>query len=159
MVFVFSCDTELYVFISALSEMQKDLQGKRLRGSCKIRGKNYQRDCEGKVPRDGELTPGQGLYLTGAFQRRGWLPPSCWGCKAGDADRSRAAGEWGIMHHLPDARPVRSRHGTRDTGINDDLNCLGYAWDMHFSSSGSGVWKINVIPLQVLAQITKPAAA
>lgn len=71
MVFVFSCDTELYVFISAMSETQKDLQGKRLRDSCKIRGKKYRRDCEGKVPQDGELTPGQGLYLTGAFQRRG----------------------------------------------------------------------------------------
>lgn len=97
---------------------------------------------------------GQGLNLTGAYQRRDRLTVSCWGCGAGDVDRNREVGEWGIMHHLSDTQPVRSRHGTRDTGINDYMNCLGWAWDMHFSSSGSGVWKINVTPLPLLAKIT-----
>lgn len=80
-------------------------------------------------------------------------------CKAGDVDGSRTAEEWGIMHHLPDTQPARWRHGTGDTGINDYLSRLGWAWDMHFSSSGSGVWKINVISLQAPAQIANSPGA
>lgn len=57
------------------------------------------------------------------------------------------------MHHLSDPRPVRSRHGTGDTGINDYVNYLGLLWDMNFSSSGSEVWKINVRPLPLPVQI------
>lgn len=74
-----------------------------------------------------------------------------WQCPlgVGGYDVDRDGGGRRVRYHASPVRhrPVRSRHGIGDTGINDYPNRLGWAWDMHFSSSGSGVWKINVIPL------------
>lgn len=86
------------------------------------------RDCGGRL-RMVKLTSGQGLNVTGAYQRSDTLTVSCRGWGRGNADNSRVGGEGetqrGIMHHLSDARPVRSRHRTGDTGINDYPNRLG----------------------------------
>lgn len=99
-------------------------QGEDLERAVKVKSKVKKdlRDCGGrrKEAEDGELTPGQGLNLRGAYQRRDRLTVSCWDWGGGNVNRSR-----GIMHHLSDTRPVRSRHGTGDTGINDYPNLLG----------------------------------
>lgn len=64
---------------------------------------------------DGKLTPGQGLNLTGAYQRRDRLTVSCWGWGEGNMDKSKVGGGGGgVRYHASPVRRLTSKVKTRD---------------------------------------------
>lgn len=77
--------------------------------------KKYLRDCvrRRKGAKDDELTLGQGLNLTGAYQRRDRLTVSRWGWAEGEVDGSRAGGG-SVRHHASPVRHPTSKVETWD---------------------------------------------